>query len=336
MLGVSLLRRTEKQDQMKKISVVTICYNEEGNIREYYNQVTEVFEKLADRYAFEIIIADNASTDHTQLILRELAAQHKNFKVIFNSRNFGVNRSGNNALMQARGDAVVLMVSDLQDPPELISKFIDKWEQGYKVVMAIKNNSEENGVMFFLRTLYYKILEKLSDVKLITHFTGFGLYDKQVMDIYRNLNDPNPYFRGLISDIGFEPAIIKFTQPARKHGKSKSNFVYLYNEAMLGLTSYSKIPLRVATIIGFLSAVISFLVGLFYLVYKLLFWQRFSVGSAPIVVGLFFFGAIQLFFLGIVGEYIGAIYTQVLHRPLVIEKERINFNPEDQKKEDRK
>jgi len=310
---------------MKKISVVTICYNEEGNIREYYEQVVAVFKKLTDRYTYEVIIADNASTDRTPQILREIAAQDTNFRVIFNSRNFGVNRSGNNALMQARGDAVVLMVSDLQDPPTLITEFIEKWEQGYKIVMAIKNQSEEAGLMYFLRTFYYKTLEKLSDVKLVTHFTGFGLYDKQIVDIYQELDDPFPYFRGLISDIGFESAKIYFTQPARKHGASKSNFLYLYEEAMLGLTSYSKIPLRLATMVGFMSAFISFLFGLFYLIYKLVFWNSFSVGIAPLAIGLFFFGSIQLIFLGIIGEYISMIYVHVLKRPLVYEKERINF-----------
>ncbi len=320
-----MLRCTQEQAQMKKISVVTICYNEEGNIREYYDQVVAIFKKLADRYTYEIIIADNASTDHTRAILREIAAHDKDFKVIFNSRNFGVNRSGNNALMQAHGDAVVLMVSDLQDPPGLILDFIEKWEQGYKVVMAVKNQSEEKGIMYFLRTLYYKTLEKLSDVKLITHFTGFGLYDKQVIDIYQKLNDPYPYFRGLISDIGFEPAIIKFQQPARKHGKSKSNFLYLYDEAMLGITSYTKIPLRMATFAGFIAAGVSLLVGIFYLVYKLIFWNSFTVGVAPIAIGLFFFSSIQLIFLGVVGEYILMIYVHVLKRPLVYEKERINF-----------
>jgi glycosyltransferase involved in cell wall biosynthesis len=316
---------------MNKISIVTICYNEEGNLGEFYNQITAIFHEISDRYSYEIVIADNASSDSTCKILRELADRDKNFKVIFNSRNFGVNRSGSNALMHAQGDAIILMVSDLQDPPSMIPEFISKWEQGYKVVMAVKDHSEENGLMYFLRTCYYKTLEKLSDVKLIPHFTGYGLYDKQVIDVYKELKDPNPYFRGLISDIGFEPAIIKFTQPVRKHGKSKSSFMYLYNEAMLGLTSYSKIPLRIATFLGFFAGVISFIVGLFYLVYKLIFWQEFTLGSAPIIVGLFFFGAIQLFFLGIVGEYIGAIYTQVLHRPLVIEKERINFDQDEKK-----
>jgi len=311
---------------MKKISVVTICYNEEGNILEYYDQVVEVFKRLEGRYTYEIIIADNSSTDRTQAILREIALKDKNFKVIFNSRNFGVNRSGNNALIQARGEAVVLMVSDLQDPPTLILELIEKWEQGYKVVMAIKNKSEESGVIFFLRTLYYRTLERFSDIKMIPHFTGFGLYDRQVIDIYRSLDDPYPYFRGLISDIGFETAVVNFNQPARKHGRSKSNFLYLYDEAMLGITSYSKIPLRLASLVGYISAFVSFLIGMFYLVYKLIFWESFSLGIAPVAIGLFFFASIQLIFLGVIGEYISMIYVRVLKRPLVYEKERLNFS----------
>src|SRR5687768_14278492 len=310
---------------MKKISVVTICYNEEGNIREYYDEVVEIFQKLAGRYTYEIIIADNASTDRTPEILREIAAQDKNFKVIFNSRNFGVNRSGNNAFMQACGDAAILMVSDLQDPPSLIPEFLEKWEQGYKVVMAVKNKSRESPILYFLRTLYYVTLEKMSDVKLIEHFTGFGLYDKQVLDIYKSLNDPHPYFRGLISDIGFTPAIVNFTQPKRRHGKSKSSILYLYDEAMLGITSYTKLPLRLATIIGFIAALVSFLIGLFYLVYKLIFWNSFSLGIAPLAIGLFFFASIQLIFLGVIGEYISTMYVHIIHRPPVYEKERLNF-----------
>jgi glycosyltransferase involved in cell wall biosynthesis len=284
-----------------------------------------IFKRLADCYTYEIIIADNASTDRTPQILREIAAQDKNFKVIFNSRNFGVNRSGNNAFMQACGDAVILMVSDLQDPPSLIPEFLEKWEQGYKVVMAVKNKSQESSIVYFLRTLYYVMLEKMSDVKLIEHFTGFGLYDKQVLDIYKGLNDPHPYFRGLISDIGFTPAIVNFTQPTRKHGKSKSSFLYLYDEAMLGITSYTKLPLRFATIIGFIAALFSFLIGLFYLVYKLIFWNSFSLGIAPVAIGLFFFGSIQLIFLGVIGEYISTMYVHVLRRPPVYEKEKLNF-----------
>jgi glycosyltransferase involved in cell wall biosynthesis len=310
---------------MKKISVVTICYNEEGNIREFYDQIVGIFKKLADRYTYEIIIADNASTDRTPQILREIAAQDRNFKVIFNSRNFGVNRSGNNAFTQACGDAAILMVSDLQDPPALIPEFLEKWEQGSKVVMAVKNKSQESSIVYFLRTLYYVTLEKMSDVKLIEHFTGFGLYDKQVLDIYKSLNDPHPYFRGLISDIGFTPAIVHFTQPKRKSGKSKSSLLYLYDEAMLGITSYTKLPLRLATIIGFIAALFSFLIGLFYLVYKLIFWNSFSLGIAPVAIGLFFFGSIQLIFLGVIGEYISTMYVHILRRPPVYEREKLNF-----------
>jgi len=310
---------------MKKISIVTGCYNEEENLPELYDQLMKVVEGFDGKYEYEIIIADNNSTDRSPQVLRELAMRDKNVKVILNSRNFGPTRSGYNAIMQAHGDAVVVMVSDLQDPPSMIKDFIEKWEQGYKVVMTVKTGSKESFFVYFLRTIYYKALTSLSDVKLIPHFTGFGLYDKQVIDILRDLQDPYPYFRGLIADIGFEPAIIEFTQPARKHGKSKSNLAYLYEEAMIGFTSYTKLPLRIATIIGFVSALISFLIGMFYLIYKLIFWSEFSVGTAPVVIGLFFFSSIQLIFLGIIGEYISMIYVHVLNRPLVYEKERINF-----------
>ncbi|MCX6056604.1 MAG: glycosyltransferase family 2 protein [Chloroflexi bacterium] len=310
---------------MKKISIVTGCYNEEENLLEFYKQLMEVFDELQDKYTYEIIIADNNSSDRSPQIIREIAMKDKSVKVILNSRNFGPDRSGYNATMQAYGDAVVTMASDLQNPPAMIKDFIEKWEQGYKVVMTVKTSSKESFIMFFLRTLYYKLLAGLSDVKLISHFTGFGLYDRQVIEILRGLQDPYPYFRGLIADVGFEPAIIEFTQPARQRGKSKSNFLYLYEEAMLGLTSYSKIPLRLATLIGFVSAFVSFLIGLFYLIYKLAFWNSFSVGIAPLAIGLFFFGSIQLIFLGVIGEYISMIYVHVLNRPLVYEKERINF-----------
>jgi glycosyltransferase involved in cell wall biosynthesis len=310
---------------MKKISIVASCYNEEENLPELYKQLVGVFDELGSQYTYEIIIADNNSSDHSPQILRELAGKDKNVKVILNSRNFGPDRSGYNAAMQAYGDAVVIMATDLQNPPSMIKDFVVKWEQGYKIVMAVKTSSKEPFIIYFLRTLYYKLLAGLSEVKLVSHFTGFGLYDRQVIEILRNLEDPYPYFRGLIADIGFEPAIIEFAQPARQHGKTKSNFLYLYEEAMLGITSYTKLPLRLATVIGFISAVVSFLIGMFYLVYKLLFWTSFSVGTAPVTIGLFFFSSIQLIFLGVIGEYISMIYVHVLNRPLVYEKERINF-----------
>jgi glycosyltransferase involved in cell wall biosynthesis len=308
---------------MKKISIVTPCFNEKDNVRELYARIRQMMAGLA--YEYEHIFIDNASVDGTVEILRELAAQDKRVKVILNTRNYGQIRSPYHALLQATGDAVIGMSSDLQDPPEMIPDFILKWEQGYKVVIGVKTRSDELGLFYFLRTLYYRILRKLSDTQLIENFTGFGLYDQQVIEILRGFNDPYPYFRGLIADIGFEYARIEFTQPRRKRGISKNNFYTLYELAMLGVISYTKLPLRLAAMLGFLLAVLSFLIGLVYLIYKLIDWQNFSLGLAPVIIGLFFMGSVQLFFLGIVGEYIGSIYTLAVHRPLVIEKERINF-----------
>ena len=308
----------------KLISIVTPCFNEEANVEILHTQIVEVMSEMPE-YDFEHIYIDNASTDQTLPILRKLAADDKRVKVIVNSRNFGHIRSPFYGLLQARGDAVIGMASDLQDPPSMIKDFIGKWEEGFKVVMGVKTRSEEPKILYKLRTLFYKTLAKLSDVQLVENFTGFGCYDQQVIEILRQMNDPYPYFRGLIADIGFPTAKIEFTQSKRKRGITKNNFYTLYDMAMLGFTNNTKVPLRLATMLGFLSALVSFLIGIFYLIYKLVNWQNFQLGSAPIVIGLFFFGAIQLLFLGIVGEYIGAIYTQVLHRPLVIEKERINF-----------
>jgi glycosyltransferase involved in cell wall biosynthesis len=276
-------------------------------------------------YDYEQIIIDNASTDSTVEILRRLAAQDKRVKVIINTRNFGHIRSPYHALLQAGGDAVIGMASDLQDPPEKIPEFIHKWEEGYKVVIGVKTSSKETGLFYFMRSLYYRILRGLSDVHLIDNFTGFGLYDRKVIEILREFHDPYPYFRGLIADIGFDIARIEFEQPRRKRGISKNNFYTLYDMAMLGVVSYTKVPLRLAAMLGFLTAAVSFLVGLVYLVYKLAEWKNFSLGLAPVVIGLFFLGSVQLLFLGIVGEYIGEIYTLSVRRPLVIEKERINF-----------
>jgi len=308
---------------VKKISIITPCFNEEENLEELHERICSVMSAL--QYDYEHILIDNASTDRTREILRKLASTDKHLKVIFNTRNFGHIRSPYYAILQATGDAVVGMASDLQDPPERLPDFIRKWEEGYKVVIGIKKKSEEPGIFFFFRSLYYRMLRKLSDVPLIDNFTGFGLYDRQVVEILRSLDDPYPYFRGLIADLGFERAEIEFEQPRRKRGISKNNFYTLYDLAMLGVTGYTKVPLRLATMFGFIASLTSFLIGLVYLIYKLLFWFQFSLGSAPIVIGLFFIGSVQLFFLGIVGEYIGAIYTQVMKRPLVIEKERINF-----------
>jgi|WetSurMetagenome_2_1015567.scaffolds.fasta_scaffold184752_2 polyisoprenyl-phosphate glycosyltransferase len=309
----------------KLISVVTACYNEEENIRETYEQVRQVMESLP-QYAYEHIFIDNASQDRTVPILKEIAATDKRVKIIVNARNFGHIRSPFHGLLQARGDAVISIVADLQDPPDMIRDFVKKWEEGYKIVVGVKVGSDEAKPMYFIRKLYYNLISRLSEIRLIKNFTGFGLYDREVMDILRDIGDPYPYFRGLICDIGFEPAEIEYHQPVRKRGITKNNFYTLYDIAMLGLTNHSKVPLRLCTMTGLIMGTVSLLVGLGYLVYKLIYWDRFSAGVAPLVIGLFVFASVQLFFLGIVGEYVGAIHTQVLHRPLVVEKERINFD----------
>lgn len=309
---------------MKLISVVTACYNEEDNVAEICWQVKDVFAGLKD-YHYEHIFIDNASRDRTVPILKELAQKDKNVKIIVNTRNFGHIRSPFYGLLQARGDAVISIVADLQDPPGLIVDFINKWAEGYKVVAGVKRQSQEAPLMFGVRRLFYNIIGRLSEIDQVQNFTGFGLYDKQVIDILRSIDDPYPYFRGLISDLGFDIARIEYSQPARRGGRTKNNFYSLYDMAMLGITNHSKAPLRLATMLGFLVAAFSTLFALGYLIYKLIFWNSFSVGIAPLVIGLFFFSAVQLFFIGIIGEYIGAIHTQVLKRPLVIEKERINF-----------
>lgn len=310
---------------MKLLSIVTPCYNEESNVEELYRQVKEICDSLVG-YTYEHIFIDNASKDNTVPILKRLAAQDSNVKVIVNSRNFGHIRSPYYALLQARGDAVILLVADLQDPPKMISDFIDKWEEGYKVVLGVKNESEESRLMFAVRKLYYNFINKVSEIELTKNNTGFGLYDQQVIEVLREIDDPYPYFRGLISDIGFESYKFNYIQPARKRGITKNNFYTLYDIAMLGITNHSKIPLRLAAMLGFATSAVSFIVAILYLLAKLIFWNYFVVGIAPLVIGLFFFSSVQLFFIGIIGEYIGSIHTQVLKRPLVVEKERINFN----------
>lgn len=287
-------------------------------------RVTSVMSKLT-QYNYEIIVIDNSSSDRTQEILRQMSYSDKRLKVIFNTRNFGWIRSPYHALLQATGDATMLLVSDLQDPPDLIPEFLKKWEAGSKVVVGVKEQSDESPLFFLARRLYYKIVTKLADTQLIENFTGFGLYDRAVMDYLRQIDDPYPYFRGLVAEAGFPPSRIVYRQPMRKRGFSKNNFYNLFDYAMLGLTSHSKVPLRLATILGFSASICSLLVALVYLIYKLLYWNQFPVGIAPLVIGIFFFASVQLIFIGIIGEYVGAIFTHVLHRPLVVEKERINF-----------
>ena len=308
----------------KKISILTPCYNEQENVVPLYETIMGIMAGV-DGLDYEHIYIDNASTDGTVTKLRDLAAKDKRVKVILNARNFGHIRSPFYGLLQADGDAVIYMASDFQDPPDLIPELIDGWQRGAKAVLAIKDSSDESGLFFMLRRFYYRLVERLADVRTYQNFTGFGLYDRAVVDYCRALEDPYPYFRGIIAETGLPTKEVHFHQPARKRGITKNNFYTLYDMAMLGITNHSKIPLRLATMSGFLMSVLSLLVGITYLVYKLLFWQQFPAGTAPLVIGLFFFASVQLFFIGILGEYIGSIHTQVHKRPLVVEKERLNF-----------
>lgn len=310
---------------MKIISIVTPCYNEELNVEEVYSRVKELFKSKLKKYKYEHIFIDNASTDSTVAILKKLALTDKNLKIIINSRNFGHIRSPYYGLLQAKGDAVILLVSDLQDPPEMILDFITEWETGFKIVVGVKNQSEESPIFFFIRKMYYNLIGRLSDVKLIKNFTAFGLYDKKIIQILTQINDPYPYLRGLISDIGFEVKKIPYIQPVRSRGFTKNNFYTLYDIGMLGITNHSKIPLRVAAFSGFLLAIFSLFMAVLQLILKFLYWNTYSFGITTVVIAIFFFASVQLFFIGIIGEYIGSIHTQVLNRPIVIEKERINF-----------
>ena len=313
---------------MKKlISVVSNAFNEQDNIEELCARIKQTCETLQDNYDYEQIILDNGSTDNTAQKLRDLAATDKHIKVILNTRNFGHIRSPYYGILQAKGDAVISIASDLQEPPELIIDFIKKWEQGYKVVLGQKTSSKENKIMFLIRTFYYKLLNLFNDsgTKLLEHCTGFGLYDKDVVDKLKNFNEPYPYLRGLVCELGYELTCVQFCQNKRKKGTSKNSFYTLYDIAMLAFTNYSKVPLRIATMFGFILSILSFCLAIFYLIFKLLFWYHLPAGISPILISVFFFFSVQLFFIGILGEYLNAILTQVQNRPLVIEKERINF-----------
>lgn len=311
---------------MPLLTVLTPCFNEEGNIREVYRQVQAAMEKLPG-YEYDHLFIDNASTDRTVAVLRELAAADRRVKVIVNTRNFGQVRSPYHAFLEARGDAVMTCVADLQDPPELIPEFVAKWEEGYKVVIGVKKGTHESWLMSRTRKAYYWLVAKLSsEVELVHNFTGFGLYDREVIEQFRGTEEQYPYVRGLVVDFGYERAVIEYMQPIRTKGRSKNNFLSLYDMAMLGVTNHSKVPLRLAAMAGFAISILSLLVALAYLILKLMFWDTLELGLAPLLIGIYFFGAVQLFFIGMLGEYIGAIHTQVHKRPLVVEKERINFD----------
>lgn len=310
---------------MKKISIVIPTYNEVQNIRQLCDVLITLFETQLSHYDYEIIIIDNHSTDGTRDEIEVICSQNHRIKAIFNTRNFGQLKSPVYGLKQAYGDCVIKLCADFQDPPEMIVDFLKEWEKGWKIVIGIKDSSEESKVNYFIRSSFYKLIQKISDVEQIRHFTGFGLYDKQFIDILRELDDPLPYLRGIVAELGFDYKAIPYRQHKRRGGKSKNNFISLYDYAMIGITSYSKIFLRISTLIGFGIAAISIIIGIVYLILKLLFWDRFPAGTAPILIGLFFFSSVQLFFIGILGEYIISINTRVMRRPLVIEEKRINF-----------
>ncbi len=308
----------------KTISILTPCYNEEANVLNVYNQVREVMVGVG-RYEYEHVFIDNSSRDNTVPILRAIAAEDKNVKIIVNSRNFGHIRSPMHALFQCRGDAVIGIVADLQDPPPMIADFIREWENGAYCVLGIKRTSEENSLMFWLRKQYYKLVERLSSIETVQNYTGFGLYDRKVVDLIKSFDDPYPYFRGMIAEIGLPTVRIPYDQPARKSGITKNNWYTLYDIGMLGIVNHSKVPLRLATLAGFIGAAGAFFVALTYLILKLVFWSTFSFGLAPMLIGVFFISSLQLVFLGVMGEYIGAIYTQVQKRPYAVELDRVNF-----------
>lgn len=307
----------------KLISIVTPCYNEEDNIDELCQRIAAVMATLP--YDYEHICIDNASTDATVKKIKEIAAVDRRVKLIVNARNFGHIKSPYYGILQSNGDACILIASDLQDPPEMIPEFVQKWEQGFKTVLAVKPESEESPLMFYLRKIYYGFISRISEVPLVKNATGAGLFDRAVVDILRGLHDSYPYFRGLLCEIGFPIATVPFKQPRRKRGVTKNNFYTLYDIGMLGITNHSKMPLRLMAMGGFVLSFFSLIIAFIFLIAKLMFWNSFQLGTAPIVIGIFFFGAVQTFFIGILGEYIGSIHTQVRNMPLVVELERVNF-----------
>ncbi|MBO5227617.1 MAG: glycosyltransferase family 2 protein [Lachnospiraceae bacterium] len=314
---------------MKKISIVVPCYNEEENVVPMSEAIKELFEKTLTAYDYELVFIDNDSKDNTRVLLRGICAENSKVKAIFNAKNFGQFKSPYYGLLQATGDCAVLVACDFQDPVELIPEFVREWENGYKIVSGIKTSSKESKIMYFLRTCYYKLIKKLSDVEQIEHFTGFGLYDRKFLTVLKELDDPTPFLRGIVAELGFRRKDIEYEQPQRRAGKTSNNFYRLYDGAMLSITSYTKVGLRLATLFGAICGVISVIIAIVYLVMKLMYWDRFSAGMVPMLIGMFVLGSIQLFFIGLMGEYILSINSRVMKRPLVVEEERINFEDED-------
>ncbi len=320
---------------MKKISLVIPCYNEEANVEALKDAITEEFEKLP-QYDYEIIFIDNDSKDHTRDLIRLMAAKDPHVKGILNAKNFGQFNSPYYGLLQMTGDCVITLAADFQDPVDMIPKFLEGWEEGYKIVIGVKTKSKENPIIYGLRTLYYKTIKRFSNVEMIMHYTGFGLYDKDFIEVLRKLDDPTPFLRGIVAEIGYRHKEIPYTQPKRRAGKSSNNFYRLYDGAMLSFTSYTKIGLRLATFIGFFGAFVSFVIAIVYLILKLNDWYGFSAGMAPLIILVAALGSLQLLFIGLIGEYILAINQRVMKRPLVVEEERVGIWDEPKKENEEK
>ena len=311
---------------MKKVSVLIPCFNEEDNVVPMSEAIVNLFNTELSSYNYELIFIDNDSKDKTRELLRKICADNHNIKAIFNAKNFGQFNSPYYGMLQATGDCVISMVCDFQDPVELIPQYLEAWEEGYKIVIGIKTSSKENFFMYHLRTMYYKMIKRFSTVDQIEHFTGSGLYDRDFIEVLRKLDDPTPFMRGIVAELGYKRKEIPYEQPKRRAGKTHNNWYTLYDAAMLSFTSYTKVGLRLATFLGIGIGIVSFVIAMIYLVMKLLYWDSFNAGMAPVLIGIFFIGAVQLFFMGFLGEYILSINQRVMKRPLVIEEERINFD----------
>lgn len=309
----------------KKVSVLIPCYNEELNVVPMSEAITELFENELTQYDWELLFIDNDSKDNTRTLLREICKNNSHIKAIFNAKNFGQFNSPYYGILQTTGDCTISMVCDFQDPIELIPQYLKEWENGYKIVIGIKTSSKENRIMYSLRSIYYKLIKKFSDVEQIEHFTGSGLYDRDFVEVLRELDDPTPFLRGIVAELGYKRKEIPYQQPERRAGKTHNNWYSLYDAAMLSFTSYTKVGLRLCTFFGIGCGLLSFIIGMVYLIMKLIWWNRMEAGMAPVLIGVFFIGAIQLFFIGFIGEYIMSINQRVMKRPLVIEEERINF-----------
>lgn len=316
----------------RKISIVIPCYNEEENVAAIAAAVKEQFDtaEILKKYDYDIIFMDNASKDATREIIRELGEKDKHIKAIFNAKNFGQFNSPYYGMLQSDGDATMLMAADFQDPPEMIAKYVEGWEEGYKIVIGIKEHSTDGSFIYALRCLYYKMIRRFSQVDQIEHFTGFGLYDRAFIEVLRKLDDPTPFLRGIVAELGFRRKEIMYDQPKRRAGKTSNNLYTLYDAAMLSFTSYTKVGMRLATFAGGICAAISMLIALIYLIMKLIWWDRFPAGSAPMLIGMLFMGSIQTFFIGLLGEYVLSINQRVMKRPLVVEEERVNFDTKDE------